>query len=204
MGFICQLACLPRHQRLFYELCAYIKSGSPSEGLFPPSPARSRRSSCTGGSGVQNGVRISWRHGVPTGAQGWIYLTAVGIALTWPPVRTNGHYVAVYGLLGQLVCPTVWIPALIAKLAPLVGCHPASSAHIFQAIVNIGPIAHRDLPARRAAGELVPGLRVASPELPSGKPPSARSAVRRAGWANPSLRSPKRCGAPTTPESSGS
>ena len=46
------------------------KSGSPPEGLFPPGPAHSRRSSYTGVSGVQNGVRISWRHGVPTGAQG--------------------------------------------------------------------------------------------------------------------------------------
>jgi hypothetical protein len=46
------------------------KSGSPPEGLFPPGPAHSRRSSYTGVSGVRNGVRISWRHGVPTGAQG--------------------------------------------------------------------------------------------------------------------------------------
>ncbi len=90
MGFICQLACLPRHQRLFYELCAYIKSGSPPEGLFPPSPARSRRSSYTGVSGVQDGVRISWRHGMPTGAQGWIYLTAArhaSVVTTCGPAR---------------------------------------------------------------------------------------------------------------------
>ena len=70
VGFICQHSSPPRHLRLFYELCAYIKSGSPPEGLFPPGPAHSRRSSYTGVSGVQNGVRISWRHGVPTGAQG--------------------------------------------------------------------------------------------------------------------------------------
>jgi hypothetical protein len=51
------------------------KSGSPPEGLFPPGPAHSQPSSYTGVSGVRNGVRISLRHGVPTGAQGWIYLT---------------------------------------------------------------------------------------------------------------------------------
>jgi len=27
VGFICQRACLPGHQRLFYELCAYISLG---------------------------------------------------------------------------------------------------------------------------------------------------------------------------------
>jgi hypothetical protein len=41
VGFICQHACPPRHLRLFYELCAYIKSGSPPEGLLPPRPAHS-------------------------------------------------------------------------------------------------------------------------------------------------------------------
>jgi hypothetical protein len=41
VGFICQHASPPRHLRLFYELCAYIKSGSPPGGLFPPGPARS-------------------------------------------------------------------------------------------------------------------------------------------------------------------
>jgi hypothetical protein len=96
MGFIRQRAFLPRHQRLFYELCAYIKSGRPPEGLFPPGPAHSRRSSYAGVSGVRNGVRISWRHGVPTGAQGWIYLAAVGIARTWPLADALGHCLAIF------------------------------------------------------------------------------------------------------------
>jgi hypothetical protein len=67
-GFICQHASPPRHLRLFYELCAYIKSGSPPEGLFPPGSAHSPRSSYSGLSGVRNRVRISWRRRMATGS----------------------------------------------------------------------------------------------------------------------------------------
>jgi hypothetical protein len=78
VGFICQHACPPRHLRLFYELCAYIKSGSSPEGLFPPGPAHSPRSSYSCVRGIRNRVRISWRHGMPTGGQGRSYLTCRG------------------------------------------------------------------------------------------------------------------------------
>ena len=61
---------------IVYGLCTYIKSGSPPEGLFPPSPAHSPRSSYSSVSGIRNRVRISWRLGRPTGGQGRIYLTA--------------------------------------------------------------------------------------------------------------------------------
>jgi DDE superfamily endonuclease len=46
-GFRCHRAYPPRHLQLFYGLCAYIKSGSPPEGLFPPGPAHSPPSSYT-------------------------------------------------------------------------------------------------------------------------------------------------------------
>ena len=59
VGLTCQPACPPRHQLLFYELCAYIKSGSPPEGLLPPGPAHSPRSSHSSVSGIRNRVRIS-------------------------------------------------------------------------------------------------------------------------------------------------
>jgi len=69
VGFICHHACPPRHQRLFYGLCTYIKSGSLPEGLFPPGPAHSPPSSYTSVSGVRNRVRISWRYRMATGSR---------------------------------------------------------------------------------------------------------------------------------------
>jgi hypothetical protein len=69
VGFICRHASPPRHLRLFYGLCAYIKSGSLPEGLFPPRPAHSPRSSYTSVSGVRNRVRISWLYKMSTGSR---------------------------------------------------------------------------------------------------------------------------------------
>ena len=69
VGFICRHASPPRHLRLFYGLCAHIKSGSLPKGLFPPGPAHSPRSSYTSVSGVRNRVRISWRYRMATGSR---------------------------------------------------------------------------------------------------------------------------------------
>jgi hypothetical protein len=88
-------ACPPRHLRLFYGLCTYIKSGSLPEGLFPPGPAHSPPSSYTGVSGVRNRVRISWRFRMATGS---VRVSSVIERCT--RVRSTGH--AAQATVGRL------------------------------------------------------------------------------------------------------
>ena len=111
LGFICHHACPPRHQRLLYGLCTYIKSGSPLEGLFSPGPVHSPPSSYTGVSGVRNRVRISWRYGMATGSRSirnWTHCARV---------RSTGH--AAQATVGRLAlgghdrCGSLDLPLLL-------------------------------------------------------------------------------------------